>query len=256
MRYPWRPKGNEYLRQEEARRSSPPGAPGPASDDGGRQPGGGRLHKSRPSFRGALNEIRTKSHQTVIQGYVDEIAKWEKPYHVAWVGDRLTITPPPRPGPAALNRWDFGSERSWSFSPGEAERAMSWGSKPSQVIRYVVDSVEIAHDTWTSGHGVTDRLNIRGPEYSSTTVVALEHNRQFFNSQIPPGKDIRWSVSPTLAGSAADRGLPAGVGEAYDSDVIVTVAPTILALSRLVTDATRCPLAIVVGSCRAPDYSD
>jgi len=44
------------------------------------------------------------------------------------------------------------------------------------VTRYAVDSVEIAHDTWTSGHGVTDRLKIRGPEYSSTTVVALEHH--------------------------------------------------------------------------------
>jgi hypothetical protein len=223
---------------------------------GGTQHGDGPRQKSRPSLRGTLREIRTKTYEGGIQYFADEITKRQRPYHVAWVGDRLTITPPPRPGPVALNRWDFGSEMSWSFSPGSAERTMSWGSKGPNVIRYVVDSVEIAHDTWTSGHGVTDRLNIRGPEYSSTTVVALEHHRQLFNYQVPPGKDANWSVSPTLVGSAAEHGLPTGVGEAYDSDAIATVAATILALSRLITDATRRPLAIIVGSCKEPDYSD
>jgi hypothetical protein len=173
---------------------------------GGTQHGDGPRQKSRPSLRGTLREIRTKTYEGGIQYFADEITKRQRPYHVAWVGDRLTITPPPRPGPVALNRWDFGSEMSWSFSPGSAERTMSWGSKGPNVIRYVVDSVEIAHDTWTSGHGVTDRLNIRGPEYSSTTVVALEHHRQLFNYQVPPGRTPTgacrrrwWALLPSMA---------------------------------------------------------
>jgi hypothetical protein len=59
-----------------------------------------------------------------------------------------------------------------------------------------------------------------------------------------------------LAGPAAEGGLPRGVGDAYDSADIARVAPTILALSRLITDTTGRPIIVLVGSCRKPDHGD
>lgn len=229
-----------------ARRRSPLTAPQPA----------GNQQAGRPSFRTAFGELFFKSRQTAMQRFVDEVTERQKPYHVAWEGARLTITPPPPPGVFGVSEASgLRKRRSWSFSPGGAELATSWGAKRPKVTRYVVESVEIAHDTWTNGHGVTDRLKITGPAYASTTVAAIDDNHRF-NALGPPGKDWSWCLSPTLTGAAIDRGLPAGVGEGYDSDVITTVAPTILALSRLITDATRRPLTILVGSCKAPDNGD
>lgn len=67
-----------------------------------------------------------------------------------------------------------------------------------------------------------------------------------------PSLRARWGVSPHLMGPAVAQGLPTGVGKAYDSDVIANVSPTILSLSRLITDATGSPLSIVVGSRLTP----
>lgn len=193
--------------------------------------------------------IQANTLQTAIRRQLDEIAKRQQPYHVAWVGARLKITPP-RPTGVSGVHLGLLRRRSWSFAPGSAEVETSWGSRRS-TTRYVVTGVEIAHDVWTDGRGATDRLKVTGPQYPSTTVVALQHDH-LSNAQIPPGKDIRWCVAPTLTGSAAERGLPPGVGEAYESDTIRAMAPAIVALSRLITDATCCPLAVVVGSCAAP----
>lgn len=54
------------------------------------------------------------------------ITKWQQPYHVAWVGDRLTITPPLLPVVSRVSE-ALGLRKSWSFSPGDAERAWSLG---------------------------------------------------------------------------------------------------------------------------------
>jgi hypothetical protein len=130
---------------------------------------------------------------------------------------------------------------SWSFSPGRAEFTRDFGFDRPKVTNYLVDRVEIGHDVWTSGNGVTDHLRIKGPGHSSKTVVAFQYSHIY--------------VYPSLAGPAIKYGLPKGVGEAYDSEVIATIPPPIVALSRLITDATRCRISIVVGSCREPNHS-
>jgi hypothetical protein len=228
-----------------------------SSSSTARRPGGnGDAMRQRETplhaFRSRMADVAEAHRRRLDEDFTKWVTKRQQPYHVAWVGHRLTITPPLLPVVSRISE-ALGLRKSWSFSPGDAERAWSWGSKRSKVTRYAVDSVEIAHDTWTSGRGVTDRLKIRGPQYSSVTVAALDHYN-LGNVQYLKGFNGAGPVSPTLAGSAADRGLPAGVGEVYASDVIATVAPTILALSRMITDATRRPLAIVVGSCREPNH--
>jgi hypothetical protein len=183
----------------------------------------------------------------------------KRPYHVARdFGGRLTVTPPsPLPGdglsfgPASLRR----KRESWAFLPGIAELTVHRGSEQSKATSYRVDSVEIGHDIWTNGHGVTDHLRIKGPEYSMKTVVALEYHEDF-NVQFGFGRGVNGAVSPSLAGPAAEGGLPRGVGDAYDSADIARVAPTILALSRLITDTTGRPINVLVGSCRKPDHGD
>jgi hypothetical protein len=142
------------------------------------------------------------------------------------------------------------------------------------MIEYVVSSVEIDHKVWMGNaletalgmrnreNGVTDHLRIKGPGYSSKTVAAIHcqrlappfviliHQYAVHNARVG-------IISPDLVGTAVAQGLPAGLGEAYDSEAIATVSPTILSLSRLITEATRCPLTIVVGSRYTPaSFSD
>jgi hypothetical protein len=180
----------------------------------------------------------------------------KRPYHVARdFGDRLTVTPPsPLPSDFRQTFLRRKSE-SWAFSPGMAELTVHRGSEQSKATSYRVDIVEIGHDIWTNGHGVTDYLRIKGPDYSPKTVVALEYYEDF-NIQCPRGNGVNGAVSPSLAGPAAESGLPRGVGDAYDSADIARVAPTILALSRLITDTTGRPINVLVGSCRRPDRGD
>jgi hypothetical protein len=170
-----------------------------------------------------------------------------RPYRVVRdFGDRLTVTPP-SPTP-----WRRKSEW-WEFWPGMAERKLRRGSEESEVraTSYRVDSVEIGHDVWTNGHGSTDHLRVKGPGYSVKTVVSLEY---YWNHgcQLALGNSVDRAVSPSLAGPAAESGLPNGVGDGYESADIGRVAPTILALSRLITDTTGRPINILVGSCRPP----
>jgi hypothetical protein len=188
-------------------------------------------------------------------------------YHVSKEGDRLTVTPPPYPPGAGRLFESLRPRESWAFSPGRAECIRGTSPKRPRVIEYAVSSVEIDHELWTGAaletalgmtnrmKGVTDHLRISGPNYSSRTVAALHCERL-----APPfvilvhqhpihGGGI---VSPDLVGPAVAHGLPVGVGEAFDSEAIATVSPTILSLSRLITDATRCPLTIVVGSRSTP----
>jgi hypothetical protein len=180
-------------------------------------------------------------------------------YHVARdFGGRLTITPPsplsgdgPSFGLAFLRR----KRETWTFSPGMAELTVRRGAEQSKATWYRVDSVEIGHDIWTNGFGVTDHLRIKGPEYSMRTVVAFEYLWDF-EIQFPLGRGAGEAVSPSLAGSAAERGLPRGVGDAYDHVDVERLAPTILALSRLITDATGRQLNVLVGSCRQPHHGD
>jgi hypothetical protein len=183
----------------------------------------------------------------------------KRPYHVARdFGGRLTVTPPsPLPGDglsfglASLRR----KRKSWAFLPSMAELTVHRGAEQSRATSYRLDSVEIGHDIWTNGHGVTDHLRIKGPEYSMKTVVALEYSWDF-EIQFLHGRGAGGAVSPSLAGPAAESGLPRGVGDAYDHADIERVAPTILALSRLITDTTGRPIYILVGSCRQPDHGD
>jgi hypothetical protein len=183
----------------------------------------------------------------------------KRPYHVARdFGGRLTVTPPsPLPGDglslglASLRR----KRESWAFLPRMAELMVHRGAEQPRATSYRVDSVEIGHDIWTNGHGVTDHLRIKGPEYSMKTVVALEYYWDF-EIQFLVGRGAGGAVSPSLAGPAAESGLPRGVGDAYDSADIERVAPTILALSRVITDTTGRPINILVGSCTQPDHGD
>jgi hypothetical protein len=182
-----------------------------------------------------------------------------RPYHVARdFGGRLTITPPSSLSGDGLS---FGlaflrrKRESWTFVPGMAALTVHSGAKHAKATSYRVDSVEIGHDIWTNGYGVTDHLRIKGPEYSMRTVVALEYLWDF-EIQFLHGTGSGGAVSPSLAGSAAESGLPRGVGDAYESADIERVAPTILALSRLITDATGRPINVLVGSCRQPDHGD
>jgi hypothetical protein len=84
---------------------------------------------------------------------------------------------------------------------------------------------------------------------------AFLRHRDFGDIQCPLGMGTNRGISPALASSAAEQWLPGGVGDGFDSAVIATVAPTIVALSRLFTDTTGCPISIVIGSCREPNYS-
>ena len=168
---------------------------------------------------------------------------------------RLIVTPPyPRPG----DGFAFGPAflrtklESWTFAPGMAELTVQRGGEQSKTTSYRVDGVEIGHDIWTNGHGVTDHLRIKGPGYSTKTIVVLEYLWDF-DIQVLYGSG---AVSPTLAGPAAESGLPRGLGDAFDLADIERVAPAVLALSRLITDTTGRPIHIVVGSCSQPDHGD
>ncbi len=186
-----------------------------------------------------------------------------RPYHVDKEADRLTLTPPSLPPAFSGNVLAFSfspslalqRRESWSFWPRQAELTVHRAFGQSKVTSYPVDSVEIGHDIWTSGKGVTDHLRIRGAGYWSKAVVALEYHREV-DAQCPLKMGISWGVSPSLAGSAVEHGLPVGVDDGFDSALIAAVAPTILALSRLITEATGCPVSIVIGSCSEPDYSE
>jgi hypothetical protein len=223
-----------------------------------------------PIPEGATLLQRLRFAQEVIQADVLRIADekfmaparaqaMNRPYHVARdFGGRLTITPP---APLSGDGLSFGlaslrrKRESWTFLPGMAELTVHRGAEQSKATSYRVDSVEIGHDIWTNGFGVTDHLRIKGPEYSMRTVVALEYLWDF-EIQFLHGRGAGGAVSPSLAGSAAESGLPRGVGDAYDHADTERIAPTIFALSRLITDATGRPINVLVGSCRQPDHGD
>jgi hypothetical protein len=182
-----------------------------------------------------------------------------RPYHVSRdFGGRLTVSPPgSHPGHGRSVSQSLLRQKSevWAFSPGMARATLHKGSAESKATSYRVDSVEIGHDIWTNGHGATDHLRVKGPDYLPKTVVALEYLWDF-EIQSPLGRGAGGAVSPFLSGPAAESGLPRGVGDAYESADVERVAPTILALSRLITDATDRPINILVGSCRQPDHGD
>ena len=176
----------------------------------------------------------------------------QRPYHVAMDGNRLLLTPPSLPTVSRLRQ----TRKSWAFSPGLAELTTYQGAERKTSVAYSVDGVEIGHEVWTNGKGVTDHLCITGTGYASKTVVALEYHRHLFDIQCPLRMGINRGISPFLAGPAAEAGLPKGVGVEFNSAIIETLAPTILALSRLITDTTGRPMTILVSACRAPVYGD
>jgi hypothetical protein len=182
-----------------------------------------------------------------------------RPYRVARdFSGRLTVTSPaslPGDGRSFSQALLRLKSESWAFSPGMAQLMVHRGSEQLEATSYAVDRVEIGHDIWTNGHGATDHLCITGPDYSPKTVVSLEYYWDF-EIQSPLGSGVGGAVSPFLAGTAAESGLPRGVGDAYGSADIERVAPTIVALSRLITDTTGRPINILIGSCRRPDRGD
>jgi hypothetical protein len=182
-----------------------------------------------------------------------------RPYHVSRdFGGRLTVTPPgslPGDGRSLSQSLLRRQSELWAFSPGMARLTVHRGSGESKATSYRVDSVEIGHDIWTNGHGATDHLRVKGPDYLPKTVVALEYYWDF-EIQSPLGRGAGGAVSPSLSGPAAESGLPRGVGDAYESADVERVASTILALSRLITEATDRPINILIGSCRQPDHGD
>jgi len=198
----------------------------------------------------------------VLSSYVEKVIApiraqaMNRQYRVARdFSGRLTVTPPgslqgdSRSFSQALLR---RKSESWVFSPGMAQLMVRRGSEQLEATSYAVDRVEIGHDIWTNGHGATDHLCITGPDYSPKTFVSLEYYWDF-EIQSPLGSGVGGAVSPSLTGPAAERGLPNGVGEAYGFADIERVAPTIVALSRLVTDTTGRPINILIGRCRRPD---
>jgi hypothetical protein len=158
-------------------------------------------------------------------------------YHVSREGDRLTVTPPPYPPRAGRLFESLRPRESWAFSPGRAECIRDTSPEHRRVIEYAVSSVEIDHKVWTGTaletalrmtnreNGVTDHLRIKGPGYSSRTVAALHCERLappfvILVHQYPIHNARGGIVSPDLVGPAVAQGLPAGFGEAYDSDAI------------------------------------
>jgi hypothetical protein len=86
---------------------------------------------------------------------------------------------------------------------------------------------------------VTDHLRVKGTGYVL--------KRWLLSNKPPP------CSHPVSAGEGEG---PPQDGDEFESAVIATVALTILALGRQITDTTGCLVTILVGSCREPDYGD
>jgi hypothetical protein len=163
-----------------------------------------------------------------------------QPYQVVREGDRIVVTPPNSP------------DGSWAFSPGWAEFNVRYlFPRQLQVISFAVDRVWISHHVWTNGRGATDILQISFPGYGSQTVAALDYDL-VHNRMRPPGR--RFDVSPTLDDPAAAGGIPPH--EDPDSTLVAPVAPTIVALSRVIAATTRRPVSTYVEFITEPTYGD
>jgi hypothetical protein len=168
------------------------------------------------------------------------------PYHVVREGDRIVVTPPKSP---------LHQSESWVFSPGRAELTVRrlFARQPTMSSR-AVDRIWISHRVWTNGKGASDALRIRGRGFGSETVVDLEYNL-VHNVMRPPGRGFGWSVSPTLDDPAADDGTPQGISEDPDPTLVAPVAPTILALSRVIAETTGRPVCTYVEFITQPRYT-
>src|SRR5450631_3040944 len=94
--------------------------------------------------------------------------------------------------------------------------------------------------------------------------VRIENGRRPPLSTPADRSSLRRAPAPCPQGGAGVESIAAPDGAcrragiahrsrgAYDSDAIANVSPTIVSLSRLITDATGSPLSIVVGSRLTP----
>jgi hypothetical protein len=163
-------------------------------------------------------------------------------------------------------QWRIVDRTCWAFSTGIGHTIQQGDSTVLRFFyriatrllgrktEYCIARVEIRHDIWRSGNGSTDYLRICGPGYAPRNVAAIEYvtNVGYQREERLPN----WLVSKLLVGPAVTHGLPKGIGEAYDSADLAAVSPTIVSLSRLVSETTRRPMFVVIGSRKEPDYSD